>query len=143
MMVVRLRCVLVDEEEGMHGLGPLEAAIMDQVWSSGSALSVRTVYDRLANDRKIAYTTVMTVMDNLHGKGFLIRELMGRAYVYSPTRSREEYAASLLDDVLAQSGDRTGALMHFVDGLGDEEIDELRSMVDRARRGEAPPGRHP
>lgn len=125
----------------MHGLGPLETAVMDQVWSSGAALSVRTVVDRLAADRKIAYTTVMTVMDNLHGKGFLIRELKGRAYVYSPTRSREEYAASLLDDVLAQSGDRSGALLHFVEGLGDDEIDELRSMVERARGEDSARGR--
>lgn len=118
----------------MRGLGPLEAVVMQQLWSDGGTQSVRSVHERIAADREIAYTTVMTVMDNLYRKGLLNRERQGRAYLYSTTRSREEYTATLLEDVLAQSGNRSGVLMHFVEQLDSDEIEAVRRVVAQARR---------
>lgn len=118
----------------MRDLGPLEAAIMRQVWASPDPQSVRTILDALAEHRDIAYTTVMTVMDNLYHKGFLTRERRGRAYVYSAAASREEHAASLLGEVLADGGDRAGVLLRFVEQLDDSEVDALRKAVTKARK---------
>ena len=50
-------------------------------------LSVRDVLDELRGERTLAYTTVMTVIDNLHRKGWLTRHQEGRAYLYRPAAS--------------------------------------------------------
>ncbi|WP_060937720.1 BlaI/MecI/CopY family transcriptional regulator, partial [Mycolicibacterium chlorophenolicum] len=89
----------------LPGLGELEAAIMDVVWRTDDAVRVRDVLDELEPLRKPAYTTVMTVMDNLYRKGWLSRELDGRAYSYQATRDRIQAATDALRELLADSGD--------------------------------------
>ena len=79
---------------GAHGLGELEADIMAVLWDNAQLITVRDVLTAL--QRPAAYTTVMTVMDNLHRKGLLTRERRGRAYHYRPLWSREEYTARLM-----------------------------------------------
>ncbi|MDM2170436.1 BlaI/MecI/CopY family transcriptional regulator, partial [Mycobacteroides abscessus] len=66
-----------------RGFGELETVVMDRVWNRGAdTTTVREVFDELAADRDIAYTTVMSTMDNLHTKGWLERERDGKAYRY-------------------------------------------------------------
>lgn len=113
----------------MRGLGQLEATVMGIVWAADAPTTVRDVVEALQRDRAIAYTTVMTVMDNLHSKGFLGRERVGRAYVYKATRAREQYEAELMEEVLAASSDRSATLMHFVEKISAEELTELRSLI--------------
>ncbi len=64
-----------------RGFGELEAVIMDRIWNraSGTTTTVRELFDELAAERDIAYTTVMSTMDNLHSKGYLARERDGKA----------------------------------------------------------------
>lgn len=114
----------------MRQLGQLEAVVMQHLWAGDRALSVREVLEALQRDREIAYTTVMTVLDNLHSKGLVGRQKDGRAYLYFPTVTREEHTAGLLDQVLAQSPDRGAALLHFVGQMSERELAELRSALD-------------
>jgi predicted transcriptional regulator len=123
----------------MRPFGELEATIMRELWDRAEPATVRDVLASLNTSRKLAYTTVMTVMDNLHRKGQLTREMSGRAWLYRPVRSRAEHAAALLQDVLAESGDRQEVLMHFVADLDSDSVAQLRSAVEAARRGQ--PGR--
>src|SRR4026208_1590427 len=60
---------------------------MDRLWERGRPTLVREMVEDLREDRALAYTTVMTVMDNLHRKGWLRRERDGRAWRYEPTGS--------------------------------------------------------
>src|SRR4029077_8027189 len=96
-------------ESKMRQLGELEAVIMDRLWEWGRPAPVREVLDDLRKDRTIAYTTVMTVMENLHRKGWLRRHRDGRAWSYEPTGSRSGYTAALMSDALATSADRRTA----------------------------------
>jgi predicted transcriptional regulator len=112
--------------------GDLEATIMDRLWAWNRPATVRDVLEDLQRHRTIAYTTVMTVMDNLHRKGVLAREREGRAYVYWPIRSREEHSAALMEEVLADSTDRTATLTHFVQKMSPRELARLRRVVDKA-----------
>jgi predicted transcriptional regulator len=114
----------------MRKLGDLEALVMEQLWSSSDPLSVRQVLESLPDGRNRAYTTVMTVMDNLFQKGFVERERSGRAFVYQPAQSRAEHTAEVMEDALARGGDRGAALMHFVDQLAPEEAAALRALLD-------------
>lgn len=113
----------------MRKLGVLEALVMEQLWASSEPLAVRQVLESLPDGRTRAYTTVMTVLDNLFRKGFVERERSGRAYVYSATQSRAEHTAEVMEHALAGGGDRGAALMHFVDQLTPEEAAQLRELL--------------
>lgn len=103
---------------------------MSRLWAWRRPATVRDVLEDLARERKLAYTTVMTVMDNLHRKGLLTRVQGGRAYVYSTVQSRSEHTADLVAAVLAESDDRTAPLLHFVEQLRPDELSRLRASLD-------------
>ena len=113
----------------MREFGELESAIMDVVWSSERAYLVREVRERLSYNRPLAYTTVMTVMNILYGKGVLCREKHGRAWRYWPAESREEHDARLMAEVLRSGGNEHITMMRFVERVSDEERESLRSAV--------------
>jgi len=114
----------------LRQFGDLEALVMDRLWSWQGSATVREVLNDLARDRKLAYTTVMTVMDHLHRKGVLTREVDGRAYRYTPVRTKDDYTAELIADVLADSGDRTAPLLRFVEHMTAQEVALLRASLD-------------
>ncbi len=122
----------------MRKLGALEAEVMKCLWSSPSPLSVRQVVDQLAADTPRAYTTVMTVLENLLRKGLVAREKHGRAFSYSPTVSREQHTAALMGGVLSDSQDRGATLMHFVGQMTPDEVAQLQQALERLNEsGEA------
>ena len=124
----------------IRGFGELEAVIMDRVWSRDSGLptTVRELFNELSAERDIAYTTVMSTMDNLHTKGWLAREREGKAYRYWPTLSREEHSARLMREALDGGGRPELVLHHFVEQIGVEESarlhDALQRLAKRAKR---------
>ncbi len=113
----------------MREFGELESAIMDVVWASDRAYLVREVRERLSYNRSLAYTTVMTVMNILYGKGVLCREKHGRAWRYWPAESREEHDARLMAEVLHSGGNEHITMMRFVERVSDEERESLRDAV--------------
>jgi predicted transcriptional regulator len=115
----------------MRGLGELEAAVMDRLWSRAAPATVREVCTDLQADRRIAYTTVMTVMDNLFKKGVLRRELDGRAYRYTPILDQAEYSADLMRQALDASGDQTAAFLRFLERITPEEAEALAEAYRR------------
>ena len=118
----------------MRRFGELEAVIMERLWERGRPALVREVLDDLRGDRDLAYTTVMTVMDNLHRKGWLRRERDGRAWRYEPTGSRSGYTAALMNEALETSADRPRALAHFALQMRPGDAALLRDALDLARR---------
>jgi predicted transcriptional regulator len=118
----------------VRGFGDLEAVIMHLVWDRGDAVTVRELFDELRQERAIAYTTVMSTMDNLHRKGWLERVKDGKAYRYTATASREEYSARLMREALAGGGDAEAVLSHFVEAMDGEESEALRAVVQRLAR---------
>jgi predicted transcriptional regulator len=119
----------------MRRFGDLEAVIMDRLWEGGRPMLVREMVDGLRGERPLAYTTVMTVMENLYRKGWLRRERDGRAWRYEPTGSRSGYTAALMTDALATSSDRRTALAHFVLQMSPHDAALLREALGEARPG--------
>jgi predicted transcriptional regulator len=115
----------------MRGFGELESVIMHRVWGHGLPVTVRELFDELHHERVIAYTTVMTTMDNLHRKGWLTRVKEGKAYRYTATASRDEYSARLMREALDGGGDTQAVLSHFVAQMDGEESELLRDVVRR------------
>ncbi|WP_380278394.1 BlaI/MecI/CopY family transcriptional regulator [Kitasatospora purpeofusca] len=110
-------------------LGELENAIMTRVWQWNRPVTVREVLLDLRSEREIAYTTVMTVLDKLHRKGWLRRERAGRAYRYEPVSSREAYTAALMNDAWATSDNPAAALVHFFGLMSPEQREALRDAL--------------
>lgn len=118
----------------MRGFGELEAVIMERLWTWGGTATVRDVFDSLQGERTIAYTTVMTVMDNLYRKGGLSRERDGKAWRYQPTATREEYSARLMREALDASPAPDMVFAHFVGNMTDEESQTLRAALRKLSR---------
>jgi predicted transcriptional regulator len=121
--------------QDVRGFGDLEAVVMDRVWSHDGPVTVRDLFDGLTRERAIAYTTVMSTMDNLHRKGWLARERDGKAYRYTAVASREEYSARLMREALAESADAEAVLSHFVAAMDDEESAALRAALGKLSGG--------
>ena len=121
---------MADAGGGGSVLGPLEAEVMAALWRADEPVSVRDVVDRLNAERAapLAYTTVMTVLSRLAGKGVLVREARGRGFVYTPAVA--DTAEIAVRGVLAEYGD--AALARFVDRV---ELDAgLRARLRRLMR---------
>jgi predicted transcriptional regulator len=85
-------------------LGPLEADVLNVVYSFGKSIRVREVYEKMKKERKIAYTTVMSTMNTLFEKGILDRKVIngkgGLLYVYWPKMSRSEIERSAVKQIM-------------------------------------------
>ena len=123
--------VVETREPLMPHLGTLEAAVMDILWSSDGSLTVREVLEKMPPQRNLAYTTVMTVLSNLHRKAMVEREPAGRAYSYRPTLTRQGAAAASLREILDASDDPQSVLLHFAETASEEESTVLRDALAR------------
>ncbi|MFC5634342.1 BlaI/MecI/CopY family transcriptional regulator [Streptomyces bullii] len=102
---------------------------MTRVWKWNRPVTVREVLEDLQKERSIAYTTVMTVLDNLHQKGWVRREAEGRAYRYEAVSTRAAYAAALMNDAWSQSDNPAAALVAFFGMMSEEQRHALRDAV--------------
>lgn len=118
----------------MRQLGELEAEIMHRLWAWGRPATARDVLTDLNKKRPIAYSTVKTVADILYSKGMLRREKEGRAWVYEPTCTRQQYTAALMQQALGSNPDPAGALLSFVEQMSPDEADALRAALRTAKR---------
>ncbi len=111
---------------------------MKIVWKAGQA-TVREVYEALRERRKVAYTTVLTMMKILEGKGYLSKDSGERAHVYRPTRPEQTVVRSMVRDFVDRvfNGSAQPLLLHLVKDrkLTAREIEELRAMLDDGEKG--------
>jgi predicted transcriptional regulator len=112
--------------------GDLEASVMDVLWTAQRPLLVRDVVELMRPERTLAYTTIMTVLDNLHRKGWVDREREGRAWRYEPRLDRQAYTALLMQEALVVSDDRVGVLARFVEQMDPEDAAALADMLQGA-----------
>ena len=114
----------------MRPLGELEAVVMDRMWSASDPLTVREMLPLLDREPPLAYTTVLTVMDNLHKKGYLQRERSGRAYRYWATKDRADHTAEVMNELLTGRGNSGATLLRFLDHMSPLDIAQLRRALD-------------
>ena len=115
-------------------LTPLELEIMQVLWETGPA-PVQTVQERLAPERPLAYNTVQTMLNVLHRKGKVRRELAGRAYVYEPSVSRAQTAGQAVSDLVSRmfGGSAESLVLSLVETrhLTPEKLAELSALLDK------------
>src|SRR5258705_10076463 len=117
--------------------GALELRVLEALWRRGGEVAVR---DLRAEFPAAAYTTLMTTMDRLHRKGVLERRKDGRAFVYRPICSRDEFESRLVTSALTpllQGSAAEPILSFFVEEVSrqdDRLLDELERLVREKRR---------
>ena len=115
-----------------------ELEIMKVIWERGSGATVRDVYEELLKTRRIAYTTVMTVMGVLEQKGRLKKTVTGRAYVYMPSQPQSEVVTGMVRDFVSRvfNGMSKPLLVSMLeDGkITEEELDEVKKLLKEKRR---------
>ncbi len=121
-------------------LGPLEAQVMEIVWSKGE-VTIRDIYDTVRKKRDLAYTTVMTVVHNLHKKGLLNQRKDGNAHFYTAHQSRSQFVRSRVAEALdALLEDFTEpAMAHLAERLSktdSTQLDELAKIITERRAQE-------
>jgi BlaI family transcriptional regulator, penicillinase repressor len=112
-------------------LAPQELEIMKVVWARRSA-TVRDVYEDLRARRRVAYTTVMTMMNILERKGHLKKRAEGRSFVYQPARPKRRVVGAMVREFLDRvfGGSAEPLLVQLVQ---DRRLTE-RDLADLARR---------
>jgi predicted transcriptional regulator len=123
-------------------LGELESDVLGVVWEMGKA-TVQEVKDALEPRRKLAYTTVMTVMSRLAEKGILDRRKAGRAYYYTPAASQKKVAGSLLNSLVRRlydgaTGKAIAQLLETDENVDDAELERLEQLIRSKREGHRP-----
>lgn len=119
-------------------LGELEAEVMNLLWQHSNQTVVE-VEERLRRKRQIAHTTVLTTLDRLHRKGLLAREKQGKAFVYAPRYTREQFEKGLAQEVLGAllGGLGEPVLSTFIDLVSEDDtkLDRLEALIKEKRKG--------
>lgn len=101
-------------------LGELEKQVMDIVWGCKSC-SARDVLLKLEKNRKLAYTTVATVLQRLHDKGLLNRKEDKSGHIYSPKVTRELYTKNVAKSFLKR----------FINSFGDTAVASFAESIEQ------------
>jgi BlaI family penicillinase repressor len=114
-----------------------ELEIMKVVWRLETA-TVRNVYEALLEHRRIAYTTVMTMMNILETKGHLKKRYEDRAYIYQPSQPQKQVIRSMVREFVNRvfNGSAEPLLAHLVEDrhLSESDLDEIRRTIKAARK---------
>jgi predicted transcriptional regulator len=143
-MTEKERCSLpqfnIGKERDEAFLGPLEARVLETIWSSDKRpLTVREVHQSMGKDSKLAYTTIMTTMNRLFEKDLLAREVKsgkgGLFYLYWPKMEKEAFERSAIQGVLGSLIDKFGEKVTdcFVEqmSLDKDKLEKLRKELDK------------
>ena len=117
-------------------LTPQELEIMKVVWECDSA-TVRDVYEALLKQRKIAYTTVMTMMKILETKGYLKKRRQDRAFVYQPVRPKNQVIGGMIREFIDRvfNGAAEPLLVHLVKSrhLSEKDLQKIIRIVEETK----------
>lgn len=119
-------------------LTSVEAEVMRVVWDAPGPVTVRDVYERLRQQKKIAYTTVMSLMSKLALKGFLIQNRSAAAYVYSAAMPAEEVAGIMVDAIVDKVLDGAAApvisrLLGPKRKLSRQQVEGIEQLLKKKR----------
>jgi len=115
----------------------LELQVLSVLWDSGPA-TVREVLANLPDGKERAYTTVLTIMQNMVKKGLLCREPRGNAHVYQPTESKGQTLRPMMRGLLQNvfGGRASSVMQHLLEDseVSDDELREIRRLIDARRK---------
>ncbi|MGX5210931.1 BlaI/MecI/CopY family transcriptional regulator [Streptomyces violaceus] len=114
-----------------RGQGELEALVLSALREADGPVTAGWVQERLGGD--LAYTTVITILTRLLGKGAVSRERAGRSFAWTPASDQAGLAARKMRKVLDSEMDREAVLASFVTGLDPDDERLLRGLLGESR----------
>lgn len=133
---MRIKKFNVNEEGLNHFFGPLEAKIMEIIWTS-EGLSIKDVHEKMLSDSEISYNAVMTVMNRLLEKGHMKRYHMGkgrtRSYIYQAVETKEQFLTEQTKNVTHGLINEFGDLVvnHMIDALDHADPVLLQRLEEK------------
>lgn len=122
------------KKSSLGPLGEAEMEVLQHVWKGGGGVTVAAIHEQVSRKRKVAYTTIMTIMRKLADKGYLRYEKHGSAYRYEAARSPGEVKHSLLTGILGKvfGGSPVDLVESLVtyEPLSEKERAEIIKMLD-------------
>ncbi len=118
-----------------ENLGELELEVMKILWDRGRS-SVLQVAENLSKQKGYARTTILTIIQRLHKKGFLKRKKEDGVYRYEPTQKRQQVMGRLLSQFIDRvfDGSSTSLVQHLTGAeMSDKELDQIKAILDQAR----------
>jgi BlaI family penicillinase repressor len=124
--------------KSLDDLGELQRTVLEVVWDLREA-SVHQVRESLDRRRKkLAYTTVLSVMQKLEKAGWLEHRAAGKSYIYRAAKSREEAGAGSVRGLLRRvfAGDALAMFQHLIreSDLSDDELAELKRLIEQKEK---------
>ena len=120
-------------KKSLTPLGETEMEILHHVWELGEA-TVAEVQELILSERKVAYTTVMTIMKNLNDKGFLKYRKEGVTFVYSAAQEPENVQFNLISKLIEKVFKGSpSALVHTLvknENLTDKDRAEIKKLIN-------------
>lgn len=108
---------------------------MEIIWLSNTSVSVKNVYEKIRKKRKIAYTTIMTIMSRLTTKGLLKRKCGGKAYLYEQNYSKDKFLANasqqIIRNFVSSFGD--GAVAHFAQEIEKIPKEKRKKLLEKLK----------
>ncbi len=118
-----------------QNLGGLELEVLKILWERGQG-SVLQVAEVLSKGKGYARTTILTVMQRLHKKGYLKRKKVDNVFQYTPTRKRKQVMGALLQDFVQHVFDGSSAslVQHLTEAsVSDAEMEKIHRIIAEAR----------
>jgi BlaI family transcriptional regulator, penicillinase repressor len=120
-----------------HRLGDLQLTILRILWQGGEA-PVAEIHEKINRERKLAYTTVATMLRKMESRGLVHHREEGRAFLYLPLVSSDEVSRSIGDHFVQRlfEGSLTSAVSHLLQTheVSPSELDELAKLIQDAKR---------
>lgn len=127
-------------EESLKRLGDAELEIMQVIWSAREPLTSPAILAQLNGRRKWALSTLMTSLNRLADKGFVVCDRSGKSNLYTPLVKETDYRAresrSFLQRLHGNSVQSLVASLYDSRAIGDGDLEELRAFLDRLERKE-------
>ena len=115
----------------------LELQLLSVLWDKGPS-TVREILSNLPDGKTRAYTTVLTVMQNLEKKALVKKTTKGTAHVYQPTETQQATLRPVLQGLVQNvfQGSVSNVMQHLLDdsNVTDDELAEIRQLVDQRRK---------
>lgn len=124
-------------EPSHHRLGDLQLHILEILWRTEEA-TVAEIHEKLGAGRKLAYTTVATMLRKMEQRGLVAHREVERAFIYRPLVSADQVSRSVGDHLVQRlfEGSLTGAVSHLLKTreVSRAELDELSKLIQAAKR---------
>lgn len=113
-------------------LSDVQLVVMRALWRTGEAPTARVV-EQVARDRKLAYTTVSTLLSRLEKRGLVASRQEGREKIYRPLVSEDEAQTAMVSGLVSRlfRGDPAALVSHLVkrDEIGADDLERVREML--------------